>query len=269
MNIWRLTTMNLHELLRRLRAGESRNAIARAMHISPNTVKDYRRWAEAQQLLSGPLPDLTNLEALRAQTFRADRAPCHPTESSLEGYRAEVTELLSHGRQPLSIWRILKGRYPETFGASPSAVYRLVRSVRASQPPEVTLRIETAPGEVAQVDFGYLGALRDDLTGELRKGWVFVMSLGWSRHMYAEIVFDQTLSTLRQAQGRLWRPASSSPPARTGSSRRSTRRRPTGTANLSPSMAIHPMSRRPGSAWPGSATSRRPTTPPSPRPPRS
>jgi len=195
MNVWRLTTMNLHELLRRLRAGESRNAIARAMHVSPNTVKDYRRWAEAQQLLSEPLPDLTTLEARRAQTFRADRAPRHPNESSLEGYRAEVTELLTHGRKPLSIWRILKGRYPAPFSASPSAVYRLVRSVRASQPPEVTLRIETAPGEVAQVDFGYLGALRDDLTGELRKGWVFVMPLAWSRHMYAEIVFDQKLPT--------------------------------------------------------------------------
>jgi transposase len=195
MNMWRLTTMNLHELLRRLRAGESRNAIARAMHVSPNTVKDYRRWAEAQQLLSGPLPDLTTLEALRAQTFRADRAPRHPNVSSLEGYRAEVTELLSQGRQPLSIWRILKGRYPAVFSASPSAVDRLVRSVRASQPPEVTVRIETAPGEVAQVDFGYLGVLRDDLTGELRKGWVFVMTLAWSRHMYAEIVFDQSVFT--------------------------------------------------------------------------
>ena len=55
MNLWRLTTMNLHELLRRLRAGETRAAISRAMHISVNTVKDYRRWAEAHGLLEGPL----------------------------------------------------------------------------------------------------------------------------------------------------------------------------------------------------------------------
>jgi DNA-binding CsgD family transcriptional regulator len=38
MTIWRLTTMDLHELLRRLRAGESQNAIVRAMHVSPHTV---------------------------------------------------------------------------------------------------------------------------------------------------------------------------------------------------------------------------------------
>jgi transposase len=195
MNIWRLTTMNLHELLRRLRAGESRNAIARALGVSPNTVKTYRRWAEAQQLLSGPLPDLSALEALRAQTLGVNRSPRHPNESSIKGYQAEIAELLAHGRKPLTVWRLLKGRYREAFTASPSAVYRLVRVMRASQPPEVTLRIETAPGDVAQVDFGYVGVLRDDRTGEGRAAWVFVMTLGWSRHMYAEIVLDQKLPT--------------------------------------------------------------------------
>jgi hypothetical protein len=73
------------------------------MHVSPNTVKAYRRWADAQPLLSGPLPDLATLEARRAQTFRADRAPHHLNESSLEGDRAEVTELLAHRCKPLSI----------------------------------------------------------------------------------------------------------------------------------------------------------------------
>ena len=57
MDIWRLTTMNLQELIRRLRAGETRAAISRAMNMSVNTVKDYRRWAQAQGLLEGPLPD--------------------------------------------------------------------------------------------------------------------------------------------------------------------------------------------------------------------
>jgi transposase len=30
------------------------------------------------------------------------------------------------------------------------------------------------------------------------------MTLAWSRHQYVELVFDQKLATLRQAQGRLW-----------------------------------------------------------------
>jgi transposase len=195
MTIWRLTTMNLHELLRRLRAGESRNAIVRAMHVSPHTVAKYHHWAEAQGLLSGPLLDLATLDALRAQTLGANRPQRHPNESSLDAYRAEISELLDHGRETMTIWRILKQRHPEQFTASPSALYRLVRAVRCERPPAVTLRIETAPGEVAQVDFGFIGYLRDDHTGELRKAWVFTLVLAWSRHQYAEIVFDQKLPT--------------------------------------------------------------------------
>ncbi len=195
MTIWRLTTMDLHELLRRLRAGESRNAIVRMMHVSPHTVAKYHRWAEAQGLLSGPLPDLATLDALRAQTLGATRSQRHPNESSLEPYRAEVTALLEQGHTAMTIWRLLHGRHPQEFTASSSAIYRLVHAIRRGQPPAVTLRIETAPGEVAQVDFGFIGYLGDDQTGELRKAWVFTLVLAWSRHQYAEIVFDQKLPT--------------------------------------------------------------------------
>lgn len=195
MNIWRLSIMNLHELLRRLRAGESRNGIAHALHVSPNTVKAYRRWAEAQHLLEGALPDLGTLEALRAESFGTPRAERHPNVSSIESYRAEITELLEQGQQPLNIWRLLNKRHAAAFDASPSAVHRLVRTILSSRAPQVTLRIETAPGEVAQVDFGYIGLLRDGQTDTRRKAWVFVMTLGWSRHQYAEIVFDQTVPT--------------------------------------------------------------------------
>ena len=40
---WRFSTMNLPELVRRFQAGETRNAISRAMELSVNTVTNYRR----------------------------------------------------------------------------------------------------------------------------------------------------------------------------------------------------------------------------------
>lgn len=193
MPIWRLTTMNLYELLRRLRAGETRAAISRTLHLSVNTVKAYRQWAEAQGLLTGPLPDLATLDALRHQTYHPTRQR-HPTESSLAGYRTEIAELVKQGYKPRTIWTVLSRRYPGWSG-SESAVWRLVKSLKAAEPPEVVLRIETAPGEVAQVDFGFVGHLLDPELGQSRKAWVFVMTLGWSRHPYAEIVFDQMLPT--------------------------------------------------------------------------
>ncbi len=193
MNIWRLTTMDLQELLRRLRAGETRAAISRALKISVNTVKDYRRWAEAQGLLYDALPDLTTLEALRQRTYHPRRER-HPNEFSMESYRNEIADLVKQGYQPRAIWNLLSRRYPGLAG-SESAVWRLVKSVKAKEPPEIVLRIETRPGEVAQVDFGYVGHLLDPERNVPRKAWAFVMTLGWSRHQYAEIVFDQTMPT--------------------------------------------------------------------------
>jgi hypothetical protein len=47
MTIWRLTTMNLHELLRRLRAGESRSDRARDT-CQPHTIAKYHHWAKSK-----------------------------------------------------------------------------------------------------------------------------------------------------------------------------------------------------------------------------
>ena len=81
------------------------------------------------------------------------------------------------------------------FGGSYSAVKRLIRRIRAAEPPQVTSRLTFAPGEAAQVDFGAGPLLADPRTGELRKSWFFVMTLCWSRHQYAELVWDQKVMT--------------------------------------------------------------------------
>lgn len=193
-HIWRLPTMDVQELLRRLRAGESRGAIVRALKMSPNTVKSYRQWATQQGLLEGPLPDLSTLESLRRQTDASQPTPRHPNVSSLEKYRAEIAELVNQNRKPRAIWSLLQSRHPGCAG-SESAVRRLVNGLKAQALPEATVRIETEPGEVAQVDFGYVGELVDPQHTLARKAWVFVMTLAWSRHQYAEIVFDQTIAT--------------------------------------------------------------------------
>jgi len=59
---------------------------------------------------------------------------------------------------------------------------------------EIFVRIETLPGEEAQVDFGYVG-LTPDNSGKRRKTWVFNMKLSFSRLDYYEKVYDQRVET--------------------------------------------------------------------------
>ena len=47
-------------------------------------------------------------------------------------------------------------------------------------------RFETAPGEQAQVDWGNLGYVGAD--GKKHRIWVFVLTMGWSRACYVELV---------------------------------------------------------------------------------
>ena len=79
------------------------------------------------------------------------------------------------------------------FGGSYSSVKRFLRRLTPS--PRGTLRLEVAPGDEAQVDFGYAGEFFDPELGRVRRAWAFVMVLSCSRHQYAELVFDQTVAT--------------------------------------------------------------------------
>src|SRR4030067_477640 len=54
------------------------------------------------------------------------------------------------------------------------------------------------PGDEAQVDFGAAGKRRDPGSGEFKKAWVFVMTLSFSRHQYATLVFDQSVKSWRR-----------------------------------------------------------------------
>ena len=96
------------------------------------------------------------------------------------------------GLECQAIWQRL--RRDHGFKGGYGAVWRFVSRLEDAT-PKVTVRIEVKPGDEAQVDFGYVGLLLDPATGRQRKAWAFVMTLSWSRHMYVEFVFDQTVET--------------------------------------------------------------------------
>ena len=72
------------------------------------------------------------------------------------------------------------------YKGSYSTVVQYVRPRRRQRQPEATMRFETAPGEQAQIDWGSLSYLGED--GRRHSVWVFVMTMGWSRACYVELV---------------------------------------------------------------------------------
>lgn len=183
--------MEIREMLRQLRAGESERSVSRNLGVHRKTVKRYHLWAQTQGLLSGELPEMEVLNRLLETTFSEVLPP--QNTSSVEAYRETVVKLVSDNVRISAIHARLQER---GYRGSYSAVRRFVRQLRGSV-VEVTVRVERAPGEEAQVDFGYAGYMLDS-QGDRRKAWVFVMTLSWSRHMYVEFVFDQRVETWLQ-----------------------------------------------------------------------
>jgi transposase len=189
MSSRRISDLNLREILHRLRAKESDRRIARELEISRNTVKKYREWAEAQGFLSSS--DLPDVETVKARRDAVSPLKACGPKSTLAPYCSFVEEKRAEGVELVALHALLRER---GFDGSYSALRRFVAQLE-KRDPEKFIRVETPPGEEAQVDFGYVGTIYDEVSKRERKAWVFVMTLSFSRHQYAEIVFDQRVET--------------------------------------------------------------------------
>jgi len=185
----RLHMNEVREIIYRLRQGQGARRIARAMELSRNTVRKYRDMAAKFGLLDkdAPLPEIAALGRLLGPGPR----PRH-MRSTVEPYGEVVEDLLDANVEMMAIWQRLRDEHG--YGGSYSSLRRFVAGLRPNV-PDAVCRIETAPGQEAQVDFGSAGLQWDGQQGQRRRAWVFVMTLSWSRHQYAEFVFDQKIET--------------------------------------------------------------------------
>lgn len=198
MSAQRVDMHRLQELVRLARLGSGVRERARLLGMSTRTERMYRRAIEQAGLLAGDPAALPELAELRAAVeSQRPLPPAREVPTSVEPWLGQVRALLARGAGPQAIWDRLRRDDPD-FTASVSAVKRLVRRLRRAtgvQGQDVVIPVETAPGEEAQVDFGFAGWFFDPASGTVRKAWMFVMVLGHSRHMFARLVWDQSAAT--------------------------------------------------------------------------
>lgn len=125
--------------------------------------------------------------AIEADRFVSAGALVRPT--MLDPYKALVGQILEeHPR--LRATRIFDMIQSRGFAGSVVQLRRYVASVRPRR-AEAFLRLQTLPGEQAQVDWGHFGKLQ--VGSAQRTLWCFVFILAWSRAMYARFMLDATL----------------------------------------------------------------------------
>ena len=180
----------IREIIYRIRQGESERQIAIDTGISRPTIHKYKMLAEEKGYLDikKEMVEETELLAALGPKIGPPRTP-----SSIEPHREYVTEMRKQGVEMMAIWQRLKDEYG--YKGSYSSVRRFARQIEKDKEPECFVRVHTPPGEEMQVDFGYVGKLYDPQKGAIRNAYVFVATLGYSRHQYAELVFDQSTPT--------------------------------------------------------------------------
>lgn len=186
----RFEMFEYRQVLVRLRQGDTDREVARARLMGRRKTAAVREAARQRGWLDAdlPLPDDATLAA-------AFESPPRRTSnvSTLEPHRERIRGWWEKGIQGTTIHAALRRNHG--YAGSYSAVRRLLQGLAATRPAAATTRLDFAPGEAAQVDFGAGPLIADRDTGELRRSWFFVMTLCFSRHQYAELVRDQSVAT--------------------------------------------------------------------------
>ena len=152
-------------------AGRSIRGIADDLGIARNTVRRY----------------LTSPEALLPK-------PWTRRASKLDPYTEYVDRRLDEGLENcVVLHRELKAL---GYDGGYSILKSYVSPRWRRRQPDATMRFETDPGEQAQVDWGSLAYLDQD--GRKHRIWVFVMTMGWSRVCYVELVRRADTATFIQ-----------------------------------------------------------------------
>lgn len=185
----RIEMFKYREVIARLRAGDTDREIGRLGLLGRANVAPLRSLAQAQGWLQADvlLPDEAQIAVLIAQRKRSAS-----TVSHAEPWRELLTGWASQGIHATVMHAALCRDHGFTGGYS--SVVRLVQTIRAAAPPDLTMRLYFAPAEAAQVDFG-AGPILMHPDGQLRRTWAFVMTLCFSRHQYVEFVWDQSVPT--------------------------------------------------------------------------
>lgn len=198
MGAARIDMHRLQEVIRLHRLGRSGRAIARQLRIGRNALGTYLAAVSKAGLLEGSADELPAVDVLRAvaEEHAPSRQPPQQV-STVTAFQEVITRMREKGSGPKAIhdWLSLHG---EGYGGSLSSIKRMCRRLDRERGPrakDVAIPVETAPGEIAQVDFAYVGKIYDPVRGVQRKSWLFVMTLGFSRRMYLDIVFDQRVET--------------------------------------------------------------------------
>jgi len=207
MDYRELHRMEIEEVVRRWQKEASQRAIARATGLARETVKKYLTAAISLGLsATGPPPseaqvlELRRLGVVAAQPVKR----VAPQVAMLEPYREQIATWLDQDH--LLLTRIQELLAHQGVAVKYTTLRRYVRHAGLWKQPRSTVRMaSTAPGEVAEMDFGKLGTLINPLTGKRQVVYGLLVVLVYSRYTFLWPLLQQTVDATIEGLEQAWR----------------------------------------------------------------
>jgi len=171
------------DVVRRLRLGRSIREISRETGMHRTLIRDLKTVAEEKGWLNSEteLPTEDDIKKALGRSNAAATRSAHP----LGRFKERIEGWLQLHYSYVVIHHLIKEEYP----CSEATVRRYCHETfpHLGKRP-VMVRI-TIPGEVMEVDFGYLGIVYDHTIGRNRRVYLFSARLRHSRYAYREKVY--------------------------------------------------------------------------------
>jgi transposase len=187
------------EVLRRAHRGERQRAISRTTGRSRKTIRRYLKIATKLGWRPGEEEPDESLAARVQARLRPGPAEigCSEPGRLLEPQRDQIRQWLSgevdDGR-PLKLTKVHELLERRGVDVTYSSLYRFaVKHCGFGDKPTTVRVADVAPGELAEIDFGRLGLIRDGLLERRRVLWALVVTLVHSRHQYVHLTHSQKL----------------------------------------------------------------------------
>lgn len=190
----KIAMLEIREIIYQWQKGQRSRAISRSLGASRNTVRALLR--KAQLLGLKQESELEEAEKIIERLIK---------ERYCRGEPGPAQRFLSTHHNKIEAWRLspymttkqmVRLFTEEGTKVSEGSLRRYIKeNFSELKSSASTVHLEIEAGQQAQVDFGYVGLMRDPLSGKMRKAWAFIMTLSYSRYRFVRFVFRQDIKT--------------------------------------------------------------------------
>ena len=176
--------VDVTEVIRRWQMGNSQRQTASGTGLSRDTVRKYIAAAkELGVVREGQAPTEEQLSKLAALSWTGSQKKATPAEEKLEPWADQIYQWVTVDR--LQVTRIQELLAQRGCEVSYTSLRRFLQRKHWRRRNLRTVRMEqSAPGEVAELDFGRLGYVVDQETGRRCTVWALLVVLAYSRHSF-------------------------------------------------------------------------------------